>query len=98
MCDLNEDNIKTLGKLCRIEIADEEVPGLVRDLKRVLEYVSQLGQADVSGLSPYSHMEEHGIGSLRNDEVGPCLSREAFLANAPDQVGGMIRVPIVIKQ
>lgn len=98
MSNLTKENIKTLSKLCRIEIAEEEVEGLLRDLKRVLDYVDQLQEVDVSDLSPYSHMEEQGIGSLRNDEVGEPLPRETFLANAPDQVGGMIRVPTVIKQ
>lgn len=98
MSDLNEENIKTLSKLCRIEIAEGEIEGLLRDLKRVLDYVGQLQEVDVTNLSPYSHMEEQGIGSLRNDEEGSLLPREAFLANAPDQVGGMIRVPTVIKQ
>ena len=34
----------------------------------------------------------------REDVVGELLNREAFLANAPSHVGGMIRVPPVIKQ
>ena len=31
------------------------------------------------------------------DEPGEHLSRETFLDNAPDQVGGMIKVPSVIQ-
>ncbi|MBI3236171.1 MAG: aspartyl/glutamyl-tRNA amidotransferase subunit C [Chlamydiales bacterium] len=34
---------------------------------------------------------------MRKDEVGTPLSREEFLANAPSHVGGMVRVPPVIK-
>lgn len=98
MSELNEENIRTLSQLCRIEIKDEELPVLFRDLKRILDYVDQLQQVDVSHLTPYSHIEEQGLESLREDIPGTLLPREKFLANAPDQVGGMVRVPTVIKQ
>ena len=98
MSDLNEENVKHLSRLCRIELTDKEVASLFADLKRILDYVEQLQEVDVSELSPHSHIEEQGVGSLRKDVVGEHLPREVFLANAPDQVGGMIRVPPVIKQ
>ncbi len=98
MSDLNEESVKLLSQLCRIEVKEAELKPLVADLKRVLDYVDQLRTIDVNHLSPHSHMEEQGIGSLRKDEVKDHLARETFLANAPDQVGGMIRVPPVIKQ
>lgn len=98
MSDLNEESIKILSKLSRIEITDEEIPALLADLKRVLDYVGELQKVDVSHLSPYSHVEEQGVSSLREDRVGDHLSKEAFLANAPDKVGGMVRTPPVFKQ
>lgn len=98
MSDLNEESVKLLSQLCRIEVSKEELPTLLSDLKRVLDYVGLLQEVDVSHLSPHSHIEEQGVGSLREDIVGQHLTREAFLANAPDQVGGMIRVPPVMKQ
>ena len=98
MSDLNEENIKVLSRLCRIAVTEEEAAALSSSLKRVIDYASQLQEVDVSRLSPHSHIEEQGIGFLRDDLVGEHLSREAFLANAPDQVGGMVRVPPVFKQ
>lgn len=98
MSDLDEENIRTLSRLCRIEVNDEEAHLLSTSLKRILSYASQLQEVDVSDLSPHSHMEEQSIESLREDKIGKHLPREVFLANAPDQVGGMVRVPPVIKQ
>jgi aspartyl-tRNA(Asn)/glutamyl-tRNA(Gln) amidotransferase subunit C len=98
MSDLNEESIRVLSKLCRIQLSESEIQTLFADLKRILDYVSQLLEVDVSNLSPHSHMEEQSLESLRPDCVGEHLPRELFLANAPDQVGGMIRVPPVIKQ
>lgn len=98
MSDLHKENLKFLSQLCRIQLTEEESAALYTDLKKILDYADQLQEVDVSDLSPYSHMEEQGIGSLREDVIGEILPRETFLANSPDQVGGMIRVPPIIKQ
>ena len=98
MSDLNEETIRTLSRLCRIEIEEEEVAPLFANLKSTLDYVSQLLEVDVSHLSPHSHLEEQNVNSLREDRVGEPLDRAVFLKNAPDHVGGMIRVPPVMKQ
>jgi len=98
MSDLNEEIIKFLSRLCRIEVEEGEIPALFADLRKIVAYVGQLKEVKVEGLTPYGHFEEQGLDSLRQDKVGPTLSRAEFLANAPDQVGGMIRVPPVIKR
>lgn len=98
MSDLCKESVEALSKLCRIELTEEELLEISRDLDRVLDYIEQLREVDTSHLIPYSHIMEQGVESLRGDTVGDQLPREVFLSNAPDQVGGMIRVPPVIKQ
>ena len=97
MPDFNEETVKTLTRLTRIEVTTEEIPELFANLKRILDYFDQLQEVDLSQLPPYSHVEEQGIESLRDDVCETTLSREEFLSNAPDHVGGMIRVPPVLK-
>lgn len=98
MSDLSEESLRTICKLCRLKLSDEEVHTLFGDLKKIADYVDLLNEVDVSDLQPYMHAEEVGYGSLRDDEVKETMPREVFLANSPDQVGGMVRVPPVIKQ
>ena len=98
MFEMNEEKIRNLSRLSRIEIPDHEIPAFHASLKQVIEYFSQLDEVDLKDLSPYSHVEEQGVGSLREDVVGKLLDRETFLGNAPDHVGGMIRTPPVLKQ
>jgi aspartyl-tRNA(Asn)/glutamyl-tRNA(Gln) amidotransferase subunit C len=98
MSDLNEESVKIPSRLCRMEISEAEVQDLFLKLKQVLDYVELLHEVDVSHLSPHSHIEEQSVDSLREDRIGTHLPREVMLANAPDQVGGMIRVPTIIKQ
>ncbi len=98
MSDICKEKVEALSKLCRIELTEEELKEISTDLDRIIDYIEQLREVDTSQLSPISHIEEQGVGSLREDIVGDHLPREVFLSNAPDQVGGMIRVPPVIKQ
>ncbi len=98
MSNLNEESIKTLSRLCRIALSPDETPPLLKDLQRILDYISQLQEVDVSHLNSHIHLKDQGVGELRPDVVEELLSREAFLANAPDRVGGMVRVPPVFKQ
>ncbi len=98
MSEFSKESLQALSKLCRIELTEEEQIALVSDLKRVLDYVEQLQEVDVSRITPYSHADEQGLDALRDDVIDEPLARETFLKNAPDQVGGMIRVPPVMKR
>ncbi|NGX53597.1 MAG: Glutamyl-tRNA(Gln) amidotransferase subunit C [Chlamydiae bacterium] len=98
MSELNEENLRLLCRLCMIKVDEKEIAELKKDLTKILDYVEQLREVDVSELAPYSHMEEQGIGSLRDDVVEKSLDHQTFIANAPDHIGGMIRVPPVISQ
>lgn len=98
MSDLNEQFIKNLSRLCRIDLKNEEVPELVDTLKRVVSYFDQLKEVDVTHLVPYSHVEEQGVESLREDHPKDLLARDRFLANAPEHIGGMVKVPPLFKQ
>jgi aspartyl-tRNA(Asn)/glutamyl-tRNA(Gln) amidotransferase subunit C len=98
MSDLNKESIRTLSHLCRIEVTEPEIEPLLQVLQRVLDYVGQLQEVDVTHLSVHSHVDEQGVDFLRPDSVEDHLPREHFLANAPDQISGMIRVPPVMRQ
>lgn len=98
MTDLNENIIHHLSRLCQIKLSQEESTHLFKDLKKVLDYMEQLKELDVDSLSLPAHLEPVQEASLREDVVGKTLPRSDFLSNAPDHVGGMVRVPTIIKQ
>ena len=94
---MDRESLKKISRLARIGLKDDEVDSLVEDLKKILAYVEQLGEVDTENVLPTNHVIPEMINVMRTDEVGQTLEREVFLKNAPDQVGGMIRVPPVIK-
>lgn len=98
MAQLSEESIKNLIKLCRIDCTEEESKNLLEHLKRVLDYAAQLQEVDTQDIEPCHHVNNYSTNAWREDEIGKLLPRETFLSNAPDHVGGMIRVPPVLKQ
>lgn len=97
MTKFDEKEIEKLAKLCRIEFSEEEKKNLLQHLAKVLKYMEQLDEVDTQGVEPCNQVLETLSNVLREDKVGDMLPRELFLANAPVHVGGMIRVPPVIK-
>ncbi len=97
MKKFDEDALTKLTHLCRIECTDEEKKALAKHLADVLEYVDQLNELDTEGVEPCYRVLPTLSNVMREDEVGEILPRDVFLANSPAHVGGMIRVPPVMK-
>lgn len=97
MAEFNKDLIKHLTKLCRIDCSDEEQEELLLDLKKIIAHIEQLQEVDTKNVRPCNHVLEGMTNVWREDEVGEVMPREQFLSNAPSHVGGMIRVPPVLK-
>lgn len=97
MAELDKKAIETLTHLCRIDCTEEEQEALLKDLKKILNYVEQLNEIDTTHVAPCNQVLEEMANVTREDVPGESMPRELFLANAPSHVGGMIRVPPVLK-
>lgn len=97
MSTLSKETIKKLIRLSRIDCSEEEQEALLRDLQKILNLFEQLQEIDTENVSPCNHVLE-GMGNVMRDDVTQeAMPREVFLSNAPSQIGGMIRVPPVMK-
>jgi aspartyl-tRNA(Asn)/glutamyl-tRNA(Gln) amidotransferase subunit C len=89
------EQVRTIGKLSRIELTDEEVPRLAEELGAILDYFDKLQQLDTDGVEPMPHaIELRNV--LADDELGASLTPEQALANAPARDGDFFKVPKVI--
>lgn len=98
MAEFDENEVNKLAKLCRIECTEAEKKALHAQLASILKYVQQLSEVDTDSVDPCYSVLGTLANVMRDDVVGELLSREEFLSNAPAHVGGMVRVPPVIKQ
>lgn len=97
MDEIDAKEIDKLIALCHVECSESEKMALQTDLSTILHYVAELDKVDTSGVEPCYRVLPTLKNVLREDAVGELLSRDIFLANAPSHVGGLIRVPPVIK-
>ena len=98
MSKLNKESARQLSRLCHIDCGEEELDGLLQDLEKILQYIELLDEIDTTDAAPCNHIIEGMANVMREDIVGAVLDRDTFLTNAPSHIGGMIRVPPVIKQ
>ncbi|GAB4231271.1 MAG: Asp-tRNA(Asn)/Glu-tRNA(Gln) amidotransferase subunit GatC [Chlamydiales bacterium] len=98
MGELNRNTIHYLTELCRIGCPEEEEEELLADLNSIFGYIDLLQELDTENVEPCAHVIEGMVNVMREDHVGETLSRKEFLENAPDQIGGMIKVPTVVKK
>ena len=94
---MDEKQLKNLQKLARIALTPEEEKKLLSNLKNILSHIDQLNEVDTEGVETCRHVTTGSVAPLREDEPKRLIEREEFLKNAPDHIGGMIRVPKVIK-
>lgn len=98
MSSFNDQTLDHLKKLCKIECSPEEDKSIRERLSRVLEYMAQLNEVDTERVQPCRYVLRSMLKNrMREDEVKDLLSRELFLSNASDQIGGMVRVPPIMK-
>jgi aspartyl-tRNA(Asn)/glutamyl-tRNA(Gln) amidotransferase subunit C len=97
MAEFDERELTKLTQLCRIDCTEEEKKILHQQLASILSYIELLEEVDTEGVEPCYQVLKTLTNVMREDEIGESLPRDLFLANAPAHVGGMIRVPPVIK-
>ncbi|OGN70981.1 MAG: glutamyl-tRNA amidotransferase [Chlamydiae bacterium RIFCSPLOWO2_12_FULL_49_12] len=95
--DFSESELEKLSRLCRIELRSDEKMRLRENLSKILSYIEQLKALELEGVAPCNHVLPQLKNVLREDRAQETLSREEFLKNAPQHIGGMIRVPPVIR-
>ena len=71
-----------MARLARLELSDDEVEPMARELSAVLDHIAKIEELDLDDVEPTTHVVEV-TGGLRADEPRPSLPREVALAQAP---------------
>ena len=92
---IDQEQVRHIGYLIRMALTDDEVEMFSEQLSGIVDYFDRLAEVDVTDVPPY-HLPPMGRAQLREDVVRPSMAREDFLANAPQQLGGHVKVPVVL--
>ncbi|MFV9503125.1 MAG: Asp-tRNA(Asn)/Glu-tRNA(Gln) amidotransferase subunit GatC [Oscillochloridaceae bacterium umkhey_bin13] len=94
---LTTAEVEHVARLARLQLNSDELEQMRGQLSDILAYIELLQEVDVAGVAATAQVT--GLTTvLRPDEVKGALSREAVLANAPDQHEGMFRVKAVFEE
>ena len=93
---LSPDDVKSIARLARLSISDQDIPVYARTLSNILEFVAQLERAETGGVAPMAHPLEMSQ-RLRPDQVSETDQRELYQQNAPQVEAGLYLVPKVIE-
>ena len=95
---MEEEDFNKLCRLCRISVTPDEKKKFLKSIADVLKYIELLNEVETDGVRTCYTVQETLKSVMRDDIPETPLSRDLFLADAPSHVGGMIRVPPVLKQ
>lgn len=94
---MNSDrmDVAYVARLSRLYLTDEEKDLFEGQLAAVVEYIRKIGELDLTGVEPTSHVR--AIENVfRDDDVKPGLDRDAALGNAPDSINDHFKVPKIV--
>jgi aspartyl-tRNA(Asn)/glutamyl-tRNA(Gln) amidotransferase subunit C len=89
---IERDQVLHVARLARLSLSEGEVEQMVGELSGILEHVDRIGNLDLEGVEPTSHVVALE-NVLRPDEPRPSLSPDVALASAPEPQNGAFRVP-----
>ncbi len=99
MSKIGSDEVRITAELARLELGDDEVERLARELDAILGYMESLAKLDVSAVEPTTHAVPLDL-PLRDDALEalePQLPVEAALGDAPRRHDGLFEVPKIIE-
>ena len=93
---LSDQELKEIAYLARINVSEDSLSSLKKELEDILDLFQQLNEADTSEVNAMSHPLDLSQPT-RKDEVTEENLREELLKNAPSVKSGLFLVPKVIE-
>jgi len=86
-----------IAHLAHLKIPPEHQDSVAGDLNKILNWVSQLDEVDVTGIEPLANVNDGSLGCREEDVVTDGNQPEAVLANAPSKTADFFTVPKVVE-
>ncbi len=93
---LERSDVDKIAQLARLEIAENDVPEVARNLSNILDLVVQMDSVNTDDVEPMAHPLEMAQ-RLRDDVVTEKDRRDQFQTVAPQVENGLYLVPKVIE-
>lgn len=94
---ISAEEIKKIALLSRLEVRDDQLEAVGKQLNDILSYMDLLSQVDVTDVPPTAHAVALS-NVMREDVPHQSLPNEKALLNAPEAENGYFKVPKVIQE
>lgn len=92
MINISREEVLHIASLSKIEITEEEIPSLIKDLQEVLTYAARVQEVAATVLE----VSVKNVNVMRDDEVA-ATDPAPLLANVPVKEGDLVVVPVVLE-
>ncbi|MCF0154436.1 MAG: Asp-tRNA(Asn)/Glu-tRNA(Gln) amidotransferase subunit GatC [Veillonella sp.] len=93
---ISQEEIKKIAHLSRLEVSDDHMVQLEKELSDILSYVEQLNELELNDVEPMAHAVPLQ-NVFREDKVQPSIDHNKALSTAPEEEDGYFRVPRVVQ-
>ena len=90
------ETVRSIARLARIAVTDDDVPHLQGELNAILSFVEQLNEVDVRGIEPMTSVTPMAM-KKRQDGVTDGGYPELVVRNAPATDDNFFLVPKVVE-
>lgn len=95
MSAISREDVVHLARLAHIEMSDAELDKMTGELGVIVEAIASVSEAASADVPATTHPIAL-FNVFREDVVGPTLTAEEALLNAPDSVDTRFRVPAIL--
>lgn len=92
---ISQDEVARVAELARLSVSDEEASKLATHLSAVLGHFEHVSKVNTDGVEPLVTPTDIEV-FWRPDQVEAQGSAEEAMANAPEAVGNLFKVPPVV--
>jgi aspartyl-tRNA(Asn)/glutamyl-tRNA(Gln) amidotransferase subunit C len=94
---LDKATVQKIAYLARIEVKDEDLEPLAKELSGILHWVEQLAEVDTDGVAPMTSVSAEMALPWRADVVTDGGYPDKVLLNGPETTNGFFLVPKVVE-
>ena len=93
---IDQKTVARIAHLARLKIPDEEQQHVAGELSKILDWIEQLNEVDVTGIEPLANVNDMAL-RRRADVVTDGNKVKDILANAPAATADFFTVPKVVE-
>ena len=92
---IDEENLKQIARLAKIELNEEEVKEFSPQIRSILALFDEIDEVETEDVEPTFHV--FGLKNVfREDVASPSLAGEDAIKNAPKKERGYIKGPKIM--